>query len=246
MLVFLPSILWAQGTIQVSSIYGPVEWKPIASRNFVPMPASTQMVHVGDEVRTGAGGTVMLQLPDGSYMVVSENSTLQIQDFWTSNLRSLVNLVIGRVRFYIQSLGGRPNPYRVGTPTALIAVRGTVFEVTVDAAENTEIECLEGRVAVETVGLPDREVILEAGRRTFVRIGEYPVTPVAKNDPLERNRVLRVVRKNPVDNASVGVPSMDVVMRDNDRRTRQMDPQIRNSQSGGEIQRGKPTLSFPN
>jgi len=246
MLILLPSVLLAQGTIRVSSMYGPVDWKSVGSRNFVPMPASTQLVQMGDEVRTGPGGTVMLQLPDESYMVVSENSTLQIQDFWGSNLRSLVNLMLGKVRFYIQSLGGRPNPYRVGTPTALIAVRGTVFEVTVDAAQYTEIECLEGRVTVETLGLPDREVILEQGRKTLVRPGEYPLTPVGQQDPLERNRVLRVVKKSPAEPDLNRAPAIDVVLRDNDRRNRAIGPQNRDSQSSGDIQRGKPTLIFPN
>jgi hypothetical protein len=244
-LLLLPSVLFAQITVQVSSMYGPVEWKPQNGRNFVPLPAG-QSVQVGDEVRTGAGGTVMLQLPDGSYMVVSENSTLQIQDFWGSGLRSIVNLVFGKVRFFIQSFGGRPNPYRVGTPTALIAVRGTVFEVTVDAAQSTEVECLEGRVGVESVGLPDREVILDVGRKTFVRAGEYPLTPVGHDEPLQKNRVLRVVKKSPADDESVGPGSIDVVLRDNDRRNRSFDPLNRDSQMNGDVQRSKPTLSFPN
>jgi hypothetical protein len=179
-------------------------------------------------------------------MVVSENSTLQIQDFWGSNLRSLVNLMMGKVRFYIQSLGGRSNPYRVGTPTALIAVRGTVFEVTVDVAQYTEIECIEGRVVVETVGLPDREVILEQGRRTLVRPGEYPLTPVDQQDPLEKNRVLRVVKRTPAESDLNRVPSLDVVLRDNDRRNGAVGPQRRDSQTNDDIQRGKPTLSYPN
>jgi hypothetical protein len=244
-LILLPSVLFAQGTIQVSSMYGPVEWKPVTTGNFVPMSSSTQIVHVGDEVRTGPGGTVMLQLPDGSYMVVSENSTLQIQDFWGSNLRSIINLVIGKVRFYIQSFGGRPNPYRVGTPTALIAVRGTIFEVTVDAAGFSEIECLEGRVGVETVGLPDREVILDVGRKTLVRPGEYPLTPVNHDESLQKNRVLRIVKKSPADSDSYSPGSIDVALRDNDRLNRATDPLNRDSRTNTDIQRGKPTFTFP-
>ena len=126
--LFLPSALLAQGTVKVSSVYGPVLWKSVTSQTFTPLTASTQAVQVGDELKTGPGGTVMLELADGSYMVVSENSTLKIQDFWGANLRSLVNVMLGKVRFYIQRLGGKPNPYRVTTPTALIAVRGTIFE----------------------------------------------------------------------------------------------------------------------
>src|SRR5262245_18998773 len=117
LLLLLPSALLAQGTVKVSSMYGPVEWKSVTSQTFVPLTPSVQTVQLGDELKTGPGATVMLELQDSSYMVVSENSALTIQDFWSSNLRSLVNVMMGKVRFYIQRLGGRPNPYRVTTPT---------------------------------------------------------------------------------------------------------------------------------
>ena len=105
-MLLLPAALSAQGTLSVSSLYGPVEWRAVSSATFSPLTPSTQTVRIGDELRTGPGGTVMLELPDGSYMVVSENTTLAIQDYWTGNLRNLVNVVVGKVRFYIQRLGG--------------------------------------------------------------------------------------------------------------------------------------------
>jgi len=156
-----------------------------------------QSVKAGDELRTGPGGTVMLEVPDGSYMVVSENTTLTINNYWSGNFRSLIDLMMGKVRFHIQRLGGRPNPYRVTTPTALIAVRGTTFEVTVNGAQIAEVRCLEGQVAVQTVGLSAREVILNPGSKTLVRPGEYPLPPIS---------------------------NVAVFARDNDRRNRTADP----------------------
>lgn len=246
LLLLLPSALLAQGTVKVSSMYGPVEWKSVTSQTFIPLTPSVQTVQLGDELKTGPGATVMLELQDGSYMVVSENSALTIQDFWSSNLRSLVNVMMGKVRFYIQRLGGRPNPYRVTTPTALIAVRGTIFEVTVDEAQIAEVRCLEGSVAVESAGLSDREVILEQGRKTLVRPGEYPLPPVTNDEALMRNRVIRVVKKNVPDVNANSTPSIDVLVRDNDRANRASDP-LRGpaSRTNGDVQRSKPTLNFP-
>ena len=246
LLLLLPSALLAQGTVKVSSVYGPVEWKSVASTTFTPLTASVQAVRLGDELKTGPGGTVMLELQDGSYMVVSENSALTIEDFWSPNLRSLVNIMVGKVRFYIQRLGGRPNPYRVTTPTALIAVRGTIFEVTVDEAQIAEVRCLEGRVAVESASLSDREVILEEGRKTLVRPGEYPLPPVNNDEAMMRNRVIRVVKKNVPDDNTKGAPSIDVLARDNDRANRASDP-LRGpaSRTNDDLQRSKPTLNFP-
>jgi len=244
LLLLLPSAVWAQVGLRVSSVTGTVEWRA-ASGNFRTLTTS-QPVHVGDEVRTGPDAQLILEVPDGSYMVVSENSKLIVEDFWSGDLRSLMNLMVGRVRFYIQRLGGRPNPYRVTTPTALIAVRGTTFDVVVDEAQIAEVRCLEGRVAVETVGLPNREVILEPGRKTLIRPGEYPLPPVANDAELMRNRVIHVVKKNVPDTNANGAPSIDVLAQDNDRRNRPADP-LRGGSSTNttNTERGKPTLNFP-
>jgi ferric-dicitrate binding protein FerR (iron transport regulator) len=245
LLLLLPSAVWAQAALKVSSVTGSVQWRAVSSRSFRPL-TSSQPVQVGDEVRTGPDAQLILEVPDGSYMVVSENSKLVVEDFWSGNLRSLMNLMVGKVRFYVQRFGGRPNPYRVTTPTALIAVRGTTFEVTVDEAQIAEVRCLEGRVAVETVGLPNREVILEPGRKTLVRPGEYPLPPVSNDAELIKNRVIHVVKKNAPDTIGKGAPSIDVLAQDNDRRNRPADP-LRggSSTTTTNTDRGKPSLNFP-
>lgn len=244
-LLLVPSALWAQAGLRVSSVTGPAEWRPVSGKSFARLPAS-QIVQVGEEVRTGPGAQLILEVPDGSYMVVSENSKLVVEDFWSGNLRSLMNLMVGRVRFYVQRFGGRPNPYRVTTPTALIAVRGTIFEINIDEAQIAEVRCLEGRVAVESVGLPDREVILEAGRKTLVRPGDYPLPPVSNDAELMKNRVIHLVKKTVPDSNANAVPSADVLARDNDRHNRTSDPLSgSNSRTTNNTDRAKPTLNFP-
>jgi len=250
-LLFLPIGAFAQGTVTVAGILGPVEWKAATSPKFTSLQPSTQIVHVGDQIRTGSGATVTLTLPDTSYMVISENSNVTIQDFWTSNYRNIVDVMMGKVRFYIQRLGGKPNPYRVQTPTALIAVRGTIFEVTSYDAKLSEVSCLEGSVTVETLGLPDREVILEAGKHTMVQPGIPPVMPIAMNESLIQNRVIPVVRKDGSDAVLSGknAPSGDRMIRDNDRMNRALDPlQGPHSTTSSDVQRAKPgaTLKYPN
>src|SRR5437016_8102074 len=246
LLLLLPSAVCAQVALRASSIAGNVEWRAVNGKAFRPLTTS-QPVQVGDEIRTGPDAQLILEVPDGSYMVVSENSKLVVEDFWGGDLRSLMNLMVGKVRFYIQRLGGRPNPYRVTTPTALIAVRGTTFEVTVDEAQLAEVRCFEGRVTVETLGLSDREVILDQGRKTLVRPGEYPLPPVGMDEPIARNRVIRLVKKDGPNTDSKGAPSgVDVFARDNDRSNRAADP-LRGpaSRTSDSVERGKPTLSFP-
>ena len=118
----LPSILPEQGTIKVASVYGPAEHKTLLAATFVPL--SAVFVNVGDRVRTGPGATLALELPDGAYMTIYENSMLTIPEPGPPNAGYRVNIMMSKVRFYIQRPGGRSNLHRVGTPTALIAVRG--------------------------------------------------------------------------------------------------------------------------
>jgi hypothetical protein len=245
--LLLPSALWAQGALRVSSVVGQVEWRAASSRNFVPLIANGQVVQAGDELRTASGASVILTVPDGSYMVVSENAKLIVDDFWSGNLKSVVNLMLGQIRFYIQRFGGRPNPYSVRTPTALIAVRGTVFDVIVDDAQQAEVRCLDGRVTVENLGAPDREVILEAGFKTLVRPGEVPTPPLRNEAELLKNRVIRVQKKAvPSDAPSTLSPAVDALARDNDRRNRPGPSSGgSNSSINSNSERAKPTLSFP-
>jgi ferric-dicitrate binding protein FerR (iron transport regulator) len=244
-LLLLPSALWAQNTLHVSSVTGQVQWRAASSHTFTALKVgANQSVQPGDEIRTTDGSSVILMVPDGSYMVVSENSRLIVEDFWSGSFKSMVNMMMGQVRFYIQRLGGRPNPYSVRTPTALIAVRGTVFDVNVDPEQIVVVRCLEGRVTVENND--GREVVLDEGFKTLVRPGEVPHKPVRNEDELIKDRLIAVRKKSPSDTDANGNPSLDILRNDSDRRNRPSDPQFgSNSRSVDNPQRAKPTLTFP-
>jgi FecR protein len=240
LLLLLPSALFAQGTLKVSSTSGQIEWRAASSKAFVPL--TNQLIQAGDELRTGPGAQLILTAPDGSYMVINENSKLVVEDFWSGNFKSIMNLMLGHVRFYIQHFGGRPNPYSVRTPTALIAVRGTEFDVIVDEAQFSEVRCIAGRVTVEST----REVILEPGFKTLVPPVGAPSMPVRLEAELNRNRVLRIQKKSAPEMDPNGIRSIEMPGQDNDRRNRTSDPLRAPSRTNSDTQRAKPgTLSFP-
>jgi FecR-like protein len=124
MLCLLLSSPSVQRTIRISSVYGPVEHRAPIATGFVPLSSSSLLVNVGDRVRTGPEGTLTMELPDGTFMIVHQNSAITIQEPRAPTLSNLLNVPIGKVRFYIQRFGGRSTPHGVGTATALIAVRG--------------------------------------------------------------------------------------------------------------------------
>ena len=83
------------------------------------------LLNPGDRVDTRNGGRVVIDLSDGSMVVVEPQSTVVFKDFrQAQSLRELFEITLGKVRVRVNHFGGRPNPYRMNSPTASIAVRG--------------------------------------------------------------------------------------------------------------------------
>ena len=94
----------------------------------------------GDRVDTRNGGRVVIDLSDGSMVVVEPQSVVVLKDFrQAESLRELFEITLGKVRVKINHFGGRPNPYRMNSPTASIAIRGTEFSIEVSASGDTQV-----------------------------------------------------------------------------------------------------------
>lgn len=127
----------------------------------------------GDEIDTRAGGRVVIQMTDGSLVTVQPHSHIILKDFQAAtSLRDLFQVLLGRVRVKIAHYGGRPNPYRINSPTASILVRGTEFGVAVDASGETRVVVYEGLVEVESLSDPSRRAFVSPGHGVLVRPNE--------------------------------------------------------------------------
>jgi hypothetical protein len=81
----------------------------------------------GDRIDTRGGGRVVIDLSDGSLVVVAADSVVVLKDYRTAgSLRELFEITLGAVRVKINHFAGKPNPYRMSSPTASI-LRGTEF-----------------------------------------------------------------------------------------------------------------------
>jgi hypothetical protein len=129
----------------------------------------------GDVIKTLKGGRLVLGLSDGSQAIIGEQTTVEITDLSRSP-RTIFNVLRGKTRIRVEKMGGRPNPYKVNTPTAVIAVRGTLFDVLVSGKE-TRVLVYEGEVAVSNQASPDVLVILPPGWSTRVRQDRPPDSP---------------------------------------------------------------------
>ncbi len=144
-------------------------------------------LQAGDEVRpqqvimSGPDGYAVFQVSDGSTFEVYANSRVVFRNN-PGDWRDLLDMLIGRVKVRIQKWGGQPNPNSVRTPTAVISVRGTVFEVAVEDEEATTfVRVEEGQVAVRH--------LLKGGEPKVLNQGEW--LRVYKNYPLARKLVER-------------------------------------------------------
>ena len=134
-------------------------------------------LRAGDTIITGKNGKLVLGLSDGSQAVIAPKTTVIIKDL-SQSPRTLFQMIKGKTRIHIEKLGGQPNPYRVNTPTAVIAVRGTIFDVLVEE-DKTQVFLHEGEVAVTNQALPDKLVFLTAGQMTQVLMQRQPNLPSA-------------------------------------------------------------------
>jgi len=139
-------------------------------------------LNVGDSVQsrqviiTGPDGFAQFQVSDGSTFDVYPNSTVVFRKN-PPNWRDLLDMLAGKVRIHIQKLGDQPNPNRILTPTAVISVRGTTFDVSVNDEEATLVEVEEGVVDVRHALKPGVSKTLNAGESLHV----YRDQPLAQS-----------------------------------------------------------------
>jgi len=149
-----------------------------------PTPSEAKrgdVLQPGQEIDTRGGGHITIELSDGSLVIVAPGSRILLKDFRAAqSLRELLEVVLGCVRVKINHFGGRPNPYRINTPTASIAVRGTEFRVIVDRTTETEVIVYDGLVEVASLTDPENPVLVHAGRGVIVR-PNHPVYFIVPN-----------------------------------------------------------------
>lgn len=156
---------------KILSVEGPVEIRRPANNQpqlqqiaFKP----SDELRAGDTIITGRKGRLVLSLSDGSQAVIAAQTTVVIKDL-SQSPRTLFHVLRGKTRLQIEKLGGRPNPYRVHTPTAVIAVRGTIFDVLVED-DQTQVFLHEGEVAVTSLRWPEQPIFLTAGQTIRIRL----------------------------------------------------------------------------
>src|SRR5262245_9914728 len=147
----------------------------------------------GDVIDTRGSGRVVIALGDGSQVIILPGSRVELKDFQGGgSWRDLLEVTVGRVRATINHQGKRPNPYRVYSPVASIAVRGTDFLVIVERSGETRVLVYEGLVEVGSLVNPQKTVLVRPGRNIIVRPdGDISLVTAAPRGELNEIKSLR-------------------------------------------------------
>ena len=121
-------------------------------------------------------GNLLLELQDGSQVLVKPNSRVVLRDP-NQGKGFYFELLIGKVVNKIQKRLGNTPSFRMGTPTAVVTVRGTRFEVEVTKRPRTYVVVYEGLVEVGgfVEGIPP--VLVRPGFMTNIDRNREPTHP---------------------------------------------------------------------
>lgn len=128
-------------TAAIMSIDGSAQVKSAGQVIFVPA-AVGMVLNEGDTIKTAAKSWVLLNV-DGkgqtATVEVKENSQMLLAELLVDQKagtsKTLLDLAMGEVLIKAQKVHGTESKFEVKTPTSIVGVRGTTFNVKVEAVE---------------------------------------------------------------------------------------------------------------
>jgi len=140
-------------------------------------PRRGQVLPAGTILETKDGRLVLVLRTDESEILVQPHTRLVVREPAPGNWNA-VEILLGRVRAYIRKRTGGAPPFQMGTPSAVIAVRGTRFDVEVNRRGVSEVDVFDGLVEVASASASGPSVLVRPGFSTRVGMGTLPEAPV--------------------------------------------------------------------
>jgi hypothetical protein len=158
-------------TATVAEVTGLVEMQSAGSDQWKPVAVGTEL-KASDSLRSGADAGAALQFPDASETELDSNSLLSILQLRTprSGVGQIVALRqnLGHTSNNVQSQDSADSRFEIETPSAIVAVRGTTFDVAVTESGATLVRVSEGFVEVTGDG---EGTVVQAGEIASVLPG---------------------------------------------------------------------------
>jgi hypothetical protein len=161
---------------KVTFVYGDVKIQKNEKTEWMPLLIG-DAVNLGNRIQTDKASSVEITFSDRNSIFIKPNTTLGITASEKKGPNYSVNnfyLKSGRAITTIKEATGSNSRIIIDTPSAVAAVRGTEFRVSVDEAESMRTEVLTGFVGVSAV---NQTVKLKQGEGTYVQKGTAPSAP---------------------------------------------------------------------
>jgi hypothetical protein len=160
-------------------ISGPVSVLAEGGRRFVKAKGGEELLY-GDTVRVGKGGVAHLILADRGAVLLREESLLTLIG---SPRRSVLAVKYGEFLIGLKKRLEAGQSFKVRTPAAVAAVRGTLFWGKSDKADQSTAYAGFGHVVAVTA--QGKTVLVEPGKTVTVAFGSAPADAVPSTVGLE-------------------------------------------------------------
>ncbi len=139
------------------------------------------LMQLGDQLSTADDSSVAIEFADKSVLSLHENSLVHFDHLSAHGVTGMVdsrlNLLKGRMDTKVTPAVGPGSRFEIETPSAISAVRGTVYRALVmDNGDKSNIEVLHGKVAVSGA---NKQLLVNKGYGTQVATGQPPLPPKA-------------------------------------------------------------------
>jgi len=137
-------------------------------------------IYQGDRLRTTLNSRIELEMPDGTIIKINENTTFDVKEIKTveedNEDKMSFTLWAGNIWAQFKKIVGGRQKREIESPSAVVAVRGTILDMNVDMNKTTRVRVMEGRVAVTAKGVAG-EVMVGSNQETIVERGKKPTPP---------------------------------------------------------------------
>jgi ferric-dicitrate binding protein FerR (iron transport regulator) len=152
------------------SIAGTVEVAPAGTSSWSSGHVN-QILHLGDQLRSGKNSRATLRLSDRTVFRIYELTTMTIKPAPKAGQNQVIEVKSGAAYFFNRD---KPNQTQFQTPSSSGAIRGTEFNLAVAEDGKTRLTLLDGQVEL---GNAQGSVELESGQEALVEMGKAPTNP---------------------------------------------------------------------
>ncbi|OMH38934.1 hypothetical protein BGP75_00065 [Motiliproteus sp. MSK22-1] len=161
----------------ITAVIGEVRLLQSGADQYFPVAANT-LLHLGDRLETGDSTTVTIRFADGTTVTVHEKSQVSLDHLNvygdTGMVDSRLRLQQGRIDTKAKRASGPGSRFEIHTPSAISAVRGTVYRTAADNSATSRVEVIGGQVSVSAGA---KRELISAGFGTVVERGKAPLQP---------------------------------------------------------------------